>query len=554
MLSWSVMILAGCQAIVPDLKVTDDTGAGSDTGVDTDTATDTDTGPALSERDACAVSGGYWYDAADVHQETLEGFESLTPQCHETPDLDCADTVTWAMRQDGTFLSESAAAVAISDDGRETAAAPITHVFTTLRCITGLTDLILPGNRVEQVELLNNEHLEIINFYTNEVLEWVGLPRNDDVRELHFNNNRLASIDLGHFANLERLYVAYNNLTEIDLSGLPWLVYADISDNNINGDLDISQSEYLETLRVANNFITTLTLPDAPTFLSTLYAGYNPNLSELDLSGCTGLQNISISGPGVDGIDLTAAGSNLREVYAVGSDLQALDLQNNPNIEQVQVYSSEHFTELRLAEETPNLFLIYLNGTAVTALDISGADNLTTLHATGGSVRLSELDFSEKTILSNVQLWDNDFSQSPVNLTDCDAWQEIDLSNCRISDIVLPSNADLISVNLSDNDIAAIQIPPSPVTTIDLSNNRLDYSGTDTDMLTFQGCTELQTLTVNQNPNLHLRIDDIAFSPEFLADTTSRIYMDPSQWDNTSVDSTINWIYDDTESCARLRP
>jgi uncharacterized protein YjbI with pentapeptide repeats len=594
-----VIVLTGCSKIVPDLEVVRDsastvstnTSGDTGTGIDTDTtiatetlladtvtATERDTATEthevpdtatnsdsssdtpVSQRDVCIAEGRYWYDETDVAQTTPDGFANLSPICHDVATSGCPtvsnDTETsqivWGMRADNSFVVGQTDTQEIYMDGSETGVSPhpVTHVFSTIRCMPYLSTVTLRYNRIQEANFANNPYLTYIDLYNNDVLEWIGIPLDADIEELHLNNNALREINVSHLSSLSSAYLAENNFTRMDLSGVRDLRYVYLQNNALESVIMPTESPYLALATLeGNNLLRSFEIPDCRSLQSLNL--YGTSISELDLSQCANLIDVDVSNTSIGSVDVAAAGENLRNFGGNYTSLQSLNLQSNPNIEEVQLYGSMPLTELLLAETTPYLHLIYLNDTGIRELDISGADNLDTLHATGGSVNLTFLDFSEKRLLSDTMVYGNSFGD--VDLSDCASWTDIDLHSSKIASIILPESARVSTLNLNDNRIEKIELPLPGVIGIDLGANYLNYTGELDDYLSFIECDALQAIDITGNTPLTLRIDANAFPETFLTSSESMIFMTADQWNTrTIVDDALGWDYDDTCGCARL--
>ncbi|MBN2719407.1 MAG: hypothetical protein JXX14_26385 [Deltaproteobacteria bacterium] len=624
----ATMATIGCSKIVPDLQIINDTNSNSgsdsttasstdtqtdsmtdsetsslaDTGTDTlastdsvtdsasatssdthsaidsdDSASDTasvDTTDTASEsegalRDDCIASGGYWYDATDVEQTTLEGFLALTPSCHEAATENCpalsSDTETsqvrWAMRADESFITSGTGTLEIEIDGSyaENALRPVTHVFSTIRCMSYLQHVSLRNNRIKEANFANNGYLRFIDLYNNGVLEWIGIPPTAAIEELHLNNNSLTEIHISQLSSLSMVYLAENNLKHIDLSGVHSLRYLYLYNNVLESVVLPDEAPYWVYVSLyANNFLSAIELPDCRVLQ---YLDLeNTAIRTLDISECPRLAEVDLSETLISEVDVSAAGANLTRFWANGSGLLSLDLQSNPNIEQVQVYGSTLFNSLKLASETPNLHLLYLNNTNLRELDISGADNLQTLHATG-SVRLTNFDFSNATALEDVMLGGNSFWDTDLDLSEFRDIYDFSLSECNIHSITFSEDARIHAIDLSDNHLTKVNLPPCLTTldpsdsnpvSINLNSNPLEYGDTDTDILSFTQCPKLELLYLYDIPRLVVHIDTDGFDEEFLSNPNARICMDEEQWNSAIVDPAVNWTYSTDDYCARL--
>ena len=169
--------------------------------------------------------------------------------------------------------------------------------------------------------------------------------------------------------NLETLQAAYNNFTNIDLSGLPNLTTLYISDNS-NLVLDVSSLPNLSVLFArdcnltaftpysdltiytqirlsGNNFTGNLDF-QAYTNLETL-ALSNNTISSLNITGLTNLNFLAVDHCGLTNLDVTT-NVNLTSLTAIGNDLTCLDLSQNTLLTGIEVNNNN-----------PNLTIVVAN-------------------------------------------------------------------------------------------------------------------------------------------------------------------------------------------------
>jgi hypothetical protein len=175
--------------------------------------------------------------------------------------------------------------------------------------------------------------------------------------------------------NLETLQAAYNNFTNIDLSGLPNLTTLYIS-NNSNLVLDVSSLSNLSVLFARNCNLSTYTPYSDVTiytqirFSSNVFTGNldfqaytnletltlsNNTISSLDITGLINLGFLAVDHCGLTGLDVTT-NVNLTNLTAIGNNLTCLDLSQNLLLTGVEVNNND-----------PNLIIVVADVTAANA-------------------------------------------------------------------------------------------------------------------------------------------------------------------------------------------
>lgn len=146
-------------------------------------------------------------------------------------------------------------------------------------------------------------------------------------------------------------------------------------------DIDVSQADKLGELRVNNNPLQSLNLPNRPN-LKQLWASYCSDLSSVNLTGTDNLNSISLQGSRVASLDL--AGKSL---------ITNLNLGENPNLNAIDV------------SNLPKLEELWVNGNGLTTLDVSGNPLLNHLECSRNN--LTALDVSQNTELAFFACWGN---------------------------------------------------------------------------------------------------------------------------------------------------
>ena len=126
-----------------------------------------------------------------------------------------------------------------------------------------------------------------------------GLP---NLLKLSCGNNQLTSLNLSGLTSLTSLTCYGNKLTSLNLDGTTGLESLDCGDNPLTS-LDVSQLTSLKTLNCYSNQLTTLDVSKL-TSLKTLNC-YNNQLTSLDVSKLTNLTRLECYGNQLSALDIT---------------------------------------------------------------------------------------------------------------------------------------------------------------------------------------------------------------------------------------------------------
>ncbi|MEM6718987.1 MAG: hypothetical protein AAF611_06725 [Bacteroidota bacterium] len=297
-----------------------------------------------------------------------------------------------------------------------------------------LTRLIVNDTRIRDLDLSQLTALTYLNCSVSNL-------RTLNVR--NGNNTNITFFDTTNNQNLTCILVddaAYStaNWTNIDattnFTSTDYCRYTQIPDVNFEAELnalgldDIAADgqvpteliENLTALDVSNNNILDLTGIEDFTALLTLNIAQN-NITSLDISNNTLLSNLIATGNNFTTLD-TSANIPL-EILIVDqmTSLTTLDFGNNPAIAFLNAEGCTNLTTVTFANNNSDLNFTNLKDTAISALDISGANNLQDLDISGTNV--TNLDLSSN---NNLQIF---FAQDS-------ALEAIDIRNGTNTDII----------------------------------------------------------------------------------------------------------------------
>ena len=234
----------------------------------------------------------------------------------------------------------------------------------------------------------------------------------------------LADVEFnGDFTNLMVFDGSHNELTAIDLSGIPSLQSIDITDNaiTVGTNMKIGQHPGLQLLQVGINDAVdpNLDLRNYPQ-LQYFSARNNYGLTHVDPTECPELVSLVLETTNVAELDVSK--NPLLDVLNITQTrITDIDLSNNPALGEFYAshegtFNSEAQYKLSSVDvsKNPNLQYLDLSGNRLTSLDLSGNPDLRLLYLQRN--QLSTLDLSNCTKLATVNLSNNLFTFATLPL------------------------------------------------------------------------------------------------------------------------------------------
>ncbi|MDR2569335.1 MAG: leucine-rich repeat protein, partial [Oscillospiraceae bacterium] len=175
-----------------------------------------------------------------------------------------------------------------------------------------------------------------------------------------------GTLDLSDFTALEDLWVMYNNITNLDISGCISLIWLSCRDNNLIS-LDVSSNTKLRLLDCSENNLTSLDV-SKNTVLEWLSCEKN-SLINLDVSSCTKLSDIACDDNNLTILDISS-NTELRRLEMQNNNLTNIDVSNNTELILIKV-DNNNLTSLKSLENLQNLKRV---GAYYNYLDLSNAD------------------------------------------------------------------------------------------------------------------------------------------------------------------------------------
>ncbi len=223
-----------------------------------------------------------------------------------------------------------------------------------------------------------------------------------------------------YFANISRLNLSVNALTEIDVSQNTALIELTLSDNqfqtldvsnntalkilklvsNTLTDIDVSQNTALTLLWLQNNQLTALDVSNN-TVLDDLSVGFN-NLIDIDVSQNKALMVLYLNNNQLSDIDVSQ-NTRLNFLHVYNNNITAIDVSQNRVLGQLQA-NFNNLTDIDVSRNS-ELYLLFLEKNALAKVNL----------ANGNNTKLTKLNLLENPALTCVQVDD------PTNIPS--AWE-----------------------------------------------------------------------------------------------------------------------------------
>lgn len=336
----------------------------------------------------------------------------------------------------------------------------------------------------------------------------------ESLATFYCDNNKITKLNTSGCLALSNLRFAENPIDSINISGCALITYLSSTDFNII-DLNVSGCTTLSSLSLNRDIIESLNAKDCSSLKSTPFYGSRsdteyyefPNLTFLDLSGCSSLQSMKFKAPTLSTLNIFDC-SSLTTFDCLSTKMTDLNLKGCVSLENLKV----RFTDIASINLSDSKALITLECTynkitsldlsncnkltelrcgsnEITSLNIKGCESLTKIFCTG--LRECELDASNLTKLTTI--WMNDGSATSLNTSGCISLEEIRCNNNKLTSLDASACSALVSIDSDDNELTAMNLTGcSSLELLSFSNNKLSE-------IDISDCTELQSLKCKSN-------------------------------------------------------
>ena len=253
------------------------------------------------------------------------------------------------------------------------------------------------------------------------------------------------------------LFVTFNiNAQIIDFpdANFKAALIADGVDTNSDGEIQVSEAEARDELRVDNQSISSM--EGIEYFVNMLFLDCSDNLlTEIDISALTNLDTLDCSYNQLTSLNLGSV--NLIELHCGINQLTSLDLSSATNLESLGCYGNQ-LTALDLSNQTETLQALDCYSNNLTTLDVESLTMLTWLTCDDNQLTSLNLNSTSIWLLSATQnqLTNIDTSSLPdllyLHISD-NLLTNIDISNNGILRQLTCRNNQLASLNLKNGAI-----------------------------------------------------------------------------------------------------
>lgn len=277
-----------------------------------------------------------------------------------------------------------------------------------------------PIKSLKGIEFFYN--LSVIDCSDSQITS-LDLSQNKKVTEVMCMNTPLASLVLP--SSVHNLLVDHGNLTSLDVTGCPELVFLSCVDNHLTS-LDITKNPKLYSVDAMTNHLTSLDVTKNP-LLTTIFVTEN-NLSSIDVSKNTLLKTFEI------GINR----------------LTKLDVSHNTALDYLGCHNN-NLTELDVTKNTGLTSLVCFNN-RLTSLDVTKNTAITHLGCDGNE--LTDIDLSKNTELETLFIDYNYFTG--INLSANRKLKKLVGDHNFLESLDLSNNTALQYVDVNTNHLMSL--------------------------------------------------------------------------------------------------
>ncbi len=328
-----------------------------------------------------------------------------------------------------------------------------------------LQTLDCAANDLTELDVSGLPALKTLYCHSNKLTK-LDVSANTALTELNCSDNALKELVFGENADLSTLYCSNNAIASLDVSGLASLMMFECNNNKLTS-LDVSRLTRLNTLYCSAQTNKSLKslTLNGCTSLMELKCDKN-SLTSLDVSGLTQLEKLDCNSNKLTSLDAKNLKS-LTELNCSNNALTSLDVSGYTSLKNLDCYFQENgsLTYLGISGCTA-LEQINCSGNSLTELDLSGFANLKNFFGQGN--RLTKLTLDGCVSLERLNLYTNQLTS--LDVSDCTELIVLSLESNRLTDIDLSKNVNLSSVSFADQTLD-ITIPANAV--VDMN----DYVG-----------------------------------------------------------------------------
>ncbi|MGH1387849.1 MAG: hypothetical protein ACRBBL_24225, partial [Kordia sp.] len=220
--------------------------------------------------------------------------------------------------------------------------------------------------------------------------------------DLNVSNQFIADLSgIEHFAALQTLNVSGNNLTNLNLNGLPQLTHLYANDNMLN-ILDLSNNQSLQYIQADNNNLFQINIQNLSALLEVSLN--NNNLSMLEIFNSMNLETLRVTNNMLMTLEVSAL-TNLKTLDVNENSLQSISLEPLVNLENL-VISNNQLSTINLGFNTA-LINFDASSNQLTSIDLTMNTALSTIQLSNNNLTSANLRNGNNTNISSVNLTSN---------------------------------------------------------------------------------------------------------------------------------------------------
>lgn len=323
------------------------------------------------------------------------------------------------------------------------------------------------NTKLQILEIGSNEDLASIDVSNNKVLRildisgskiaTIDVSNNPELRWLFAFDCPMTSVDVSHNAKLKRLDMARTQLTSIDVTNNPKLQALNIEKTNVTS-IDTSKNRDLYEFYFQGTNISSVDFTKNWNLAQVWASG--TKLTSLDVSHCHNLWVLYIQDlPELKEVDFSKCPA-LYELYASNSGLEKLDLSTHTILNCVEINGTK-IKELDI-RNSKDINGLNISDTPITSIDLSQNTELKRLELKNTPIR--QLDLSQNKALKKLYIDNTNIENlKDLDLSTCEALEEVGCSNAGIESLILPANSDLCYVDCSNNHLKELDLSKAPM-------------------------------------------------------------------------------------------
>lgn len=276
---------------------------------------------------------------------------------------------------------------------------------------------------------------------------------------------------------------APNTLTNEDMETLTFVSTFSFMSTPFNSVEGIEYAKNIEIVHLDNNNFTTLDFSHNTKVTNMLLRG-SPSLTSLNVSNCSELGILAVTGTSLATLDVTA-NLKLTRLDIRNSQISSINLSNNLKLDAL-ICSDSPISSLSI-DHLADLYQLSCDNTKITSLDVTQNSKLAYLYCYDNA--LGTLDVTGNPDLysllcNNTQINSLDVTQNPKLYS-------LDCKRNQIEALDISQNPDLVTLICYDNKISSMDASHNPeLKRIECQNNEIGYLNVANTKLEYLDCRE----------------------------------------------------------------